>query len=655
MSVREVKGCCPLDCQDSCSWVAEVEDGRVLRVTGAKDHPFTRGVLCAKVNDYEAKTYAPDRLLYPLRRSGPKGEGNFARISWDEALEEISRTFKEIIEADGAEALMPLHDMGSNGVLQRRSLMRLFHALGASRIHGSLCGAAGNALVAAGHPIGFDPEYIAESELVLLWGSNLLSTAHHHWHFCQLARKKRGARLIAIDPRRTRTAQKCDEHITIRPGTDAVLAAGLANVLVNEKLADIEYARTAGVDLDVYLAEIEPWTPPRVSSVTGVSETDIVRLARLYGTAQPGTIRSGIGPEQTIDGELYLRNLSALAILSGHWRHKGGGLFIEAYPTLDNNAAERPDIVPGKSRSLDRAHFAQILNDPSLNPPVKGLMVWGTNPIVSQLDAEAVRNGLLREDLFTVAIDHFMTDTVRHADIVLPSTTQLEHFDIQGSWGQQYVALNHPAIAPLGEAKSHAEILRLLAEQMGLDHPALKEDDETIAKSSLPDGFDFEDLNARGWVKASSPPSDPASAGPVLTLASGLPAPSAERLPGDVPEGQLRLLTPKAHYFLNSTFGNMPRQRKQQGIPTLEMNTADAKRLGLSDGERVLAQNEKGTISAGLSLTDGIVEGTVVLEGKWWWAPPAETTSVANRISRGRWTDAGQPAYNDIFVTVHAR
>jgi anaerobic selenocysteine-containing dehydrogenase len=282
-------------------------------------------------------------------------------------------------------------------------------------------------------------------------------------------------------------------------------------------------------------------------------------------------------------------------------------------------------------------------------------MIWGTNPMVSQLDAEAVRNGLLREDLFTVAIDHFMTDTVRHADIVLPSTTQLEHFDIQGSWGQHYIALNRPAIAPLGEAKPHAEILRLLAERMGLDHPALREDDEAIAKSSLPDGFDFEDLKTRGWVKASPPPRDPASAGPVLTLASGLPAPSAKRLPGDVPEGQLRLLTPKAHYFLNSTFGNMPRQRKQQGSPMLEMNAADAGRLGLSDGEPVFAQNEKGTIGAELSLTDGIVEGTVVLEGKWWWAPPAETASVANRLSRGRWTDAGQPAYNDIFVTVRAR
>jgi anaerobic selenocysteine-containing dehydrogenase len=282
-------------------------------------------------------------------------------------------------------------------------------------------------------------------------------------------------------------------------------------------------------------------------------------------------------------------------------------------------------------------------------------MVWGTNPMVSQLDVEAVRSGLLRDDLFTVAIDHFMTDTVRHADIVLPSTTQLEHFDIQGSWGQHYIALNRPAIAPLGETKPHAEILRLLAERMGLDHPALKEDDEAIARSSLPDGFDFEDLSARGWVKASRPPREPASDGPILTLATGLPAPSADRLPGFAPEGQLRLLTPKAHYFLNSTFGNMPRQRKQQGSPTLEMNTADAERLGLPDGEPVLAQNEKGTISAELSLTDGIVEGTVVLEGKWWWAPPAETTSVANRISHGRWTDAGQPAYNDIFVTVRAQ
>lgn len=652
MPIRKVKGCCPLDCQDGCAWVAEVEDGRVTRVVGAADHPFTRGVLCAKVNDYPQKTYAPDRLLHPLRRTGAKGEGAFARISWNQALDEIAGRFSETINGYGAEAIVPLHDMGSAGVLQRRALMRLFHALGASRIHGSLCGTAGNALVASGHPIGFDPEDIAESELVLIWGANLLSTAHHHWHFCQLARKQRGARLIAIDPRRTRTARKCDEHIPIRPGTDAVLAAAMANLLVREGLADLDYARSATVDLDRYLAEIAPWTPERAAAVTGIPAQNILRLARLYGTARPGTIRSGIGPEQSVDGDLYMLSLSALAILSGHWRRKGGGLFVEAYPTLDNGAAERPDLAPKGTRSLDRARLGTNLTDAALSPPVKALMIWGHNPLLSQLEADTVRRGLMREDLFTVVIEHFLTDTARHADIVLPSTTQLEHFDVQGSWGNHYVSLNHPVIPPLGEAKPHAEILRLLSKRLGLRHSPLYEDDEAIARSSLPEDFDFEKLKAQGWIKTNPPKRDPAARGPVLKLSTGLAAPGADKLPGDVPDGHLRLLTPKAHYFLNSTFGNMPRHSAQQGEPRLEMNPADAVKHGLADDEMVAVQNDLGQISARLQVTEDIVEGTVAMEGKWWWDGVATPASVANRLSHGSWSAAGQPAYNDLFVSV---
>ena len=653
--MRQVKGCCPLDCQDSCAWVAGVVDGRVTRVTGAKDHPFTRGVLCAKVNDYEARTYAPDRLLHPLRRTGPKGEGSFERISWDEALDLIATRFTGIIDSFGPEALMPMHDMGSNGVLQRRALMRLFHALGASRLHGSLCGAAGNALVAAGHPIGFDPEEIAESELILLWGANVLSTSHHHWHFYQLARKERGARIIAIDPRRTRTAERCDQYIAIRPGTDAVLAAGMAHVLVREGLADLGYARRVATDLDAYLAEVAPWTPDRVSEVCGVPEEVVVDLAREFGRARPATIRSGIAPEQTTDGEFYVRAISALAILGGHWQHRGGGLFIETYPTLDNGAAERPDLVKGSPRSLDRAHLGQILTDPHLAPSVQGLMVWGTNPMVSQLDAEAVRRGLAREDLFTVVVEHFLTDTARYADLVLPSTTQLEHFDVQGAWGHHFVGLNHPAIARLGEAKPHAEVLRLLAARLGLEHPALYETDEEIAASALPQHFDFEGLKTQGWMRASSPRPDLTSRGPVLSLATGLPPPTAPQLPGAMPRGMLRLLSPKPHYFLNSTFANMPRQRAKQGEPTLEMNMADAQALGLVDEELVLTENEQGTIAAVLMVTDRIVPGTVALEGKWWWTGSPEIAPVANRIASPNWTAlSGQPTYNDIFVTVRS-
>ncbi len=637
MQPHEVVGCCPLDCQDSCSWIAHVVDGRVERVTGAKDHPFTRGVLCAKVRDYEARTYSPDRLLYPLRRIGPKGKGAFEPISWDEALGTIADRFTEIIDRDGPEALMPLHYMGSMGVVQRRSLMRIFHAVGASRIHGSVCGAAGNAIVQAGHPFGFDPEEIAESELILLWGANVLTTCHHHWHFYELARKRKGARLIAIDPRRTRTAERCDSHLAIRPGTDAVLAAGIAHVLLDKGLADLEYARQAALDLDAYAAEVEPWTPRHVAAVCDLPEEDIVDLATAFGKARPATIRSGIGPQQTVDGDLYTRGISALSILAGHWRLKGGGLFIEAYPTINDMAAERPDLVPGDPRSLDLAKLGRVLTAKDLDPPVKGLMIWGMNPAIIQTDVETVWRGLSRDDLFTVVIEHFMTDTARYADILLPSTTQLEHFDIQGAWGHHYLAVNHPAIEPLGEAKNHGDVMRLLAARMGLDHPALRDSDEEIAASALPDDIELEELMRKGWMKASPQRPDLTSGGPSLRIATGIPAPDAARVPGEVPSDKLRLLTPKPHYFLNSSFANMPRQRKNQGMPVLQMNADDASTRGLIDGNTVMARNDRASLVVALQVTDKIRPGTVVLEGKW-WCYPTETAAVANRLAPDSWS-----------------
>jgi len=530
----DVKSCCPLDCSDSCAWVAHVSDGRVTGITGAKDHPVTRGVLCAKVRDYEAHTYSQDRLLHPLRRTGTKGEGAFERVSWNEALDIIAERFNEIISRDGAQAMMPLQYAGSMGAIQRHALMRLFHATGASRIHGSTCGAATGAATEAGHPLTCDPEDFAEAEIILLWGANILTTSHHHWHFYKAARERNGARIIAIDPRRTRTAEACDRHLAIRSGTDAVLAAGVASVLVKEDLADLEYARQVAFDLDDYLMEIEPWTPERVAAICDVSEMDIVDLATDFGKARPATIRIGIGPMQTIDSDLYTRCVAALPVLTGHWRFKGGGIFVGSWPDADIDMAERPDLATSASRSLDVAKVGPILTDETLAPPIKGLMIWCTNPAAIQTDLETVRRGLSRDDLFTVVLEHFMTDTARYADIVLPSTTQLEHFDVIGGWGH-YLAVNHPAIEPLGEARNHSAVMRLLAAKMGLDHRALRDSDEEIAASILPDYVKLEDLKSKGWIKASSKPPDLMTGGPSVTLATGIPAQNAKRMPGNTP------------------------------------------------------------------------------------------------------------------------
>jgi len=650
MQSQKVKGCCPLDCPDSCAWVVHVVEGRATRVTGAKEHPVTRGVLCAKVRDYEAHTYSPDRLLYPLRQMGPKGEGGFERISWHEALETIASHFNEIISRDGPQALMPLQYAGSMGAIQRHALMRLFHAMGASRIHGSTCGAATGAAEKAGHPLTCDPEDLAEAELILLWGANTLTTSHHHWHFYKTARERNGARIIAIDPRRTRTAEACDSHVAIRPGTDAVLAAGIARVLVKNGLADLEYARQVALDLDAYLAEIEPWTPKHVAAVCDVPEIDIVDLATDFGKARPATIRLGIGPMQTIDGDLYTRCVAALPVLAGHWRFKGGGIFVGSWPDANIAMAERRDLATGDPRSLDVAKLGPILTDETLAPPIKGLMIWCTNPAAIQTDLETVRRGLSRDDLFTVVLEHFMTDTARYADIVLPSTTQLEHFDVIAGWGH-YLAVNHAAIEPLGEARNHGDVMRLLAVKMGLDHRALRDSDEEIAASILPDYVKLEDLKSKGWIKASPKPPDLTTGGPSVTLATGISAPNADRTPGNAPGGKLRLLTPKPHYFFNTSLSNMPRQRKNQGPPALQMNAADASERGLANGAPVLAKNDHGSLVVALHVTDKIRPGVVVLEDRW-SCHSNMTPAAVNLMAPPTWTPAGQPAYNDIFVEV---
>jgi anaerobic selenocysteine-containing dehydrogenase len=645
---RAVTGCCPLDCQDTCSWVAHVENDRVVRLEGARDHPFTRGALCAKVNDYPTRTYASDRLLHPLRRAGAKGSGRFERVTWDEALDLIAERFADIIARHGAEALLPLNYLGSMGVVQRRALLRIFHALGASRAYGSICGASGNVVADEGHPRGFDPELIARSRMVLVWGCNPLTTCHHHWHFIEEARRRQGATLVCIDPRRSRTAERCDRHLAIRPGTDRFLAAGIARIMLGEGTADLAFAREAALDLDAFTEEVTPWTPDRVAAVCGIEVDDIITTARAFALARPATIRAGVSPQQHVHGEAFVRSLSALAILGGHWRHPGGGLFIEASPVLHESRAARPDLMPGSPRRLDLARLGETLTSPTLSPPIHGLMIWATNPAVVQPDAGTVRRGLARDDLFTVVLEHFLTDTARYADVVLPSTTQLEHFDIVGAWGHHYVSVNHPAVPPVGESKSHGEVMRLLAPRLGLRGPAFEESDEQIAAAALPADITLEALKAAGWRKT-TPPLPALLDGGVRVRLSGITGGAT----APVETGALQLLTPKSHYFLNSSFGNMARHRRSMRRPTLDIHPSDAAERGLSDGDRVALRRNGAAIHAWLRVTTDVRPGVVALPGKW-WSEPEETGAVANLLTPSLWSPGGQPAYNDTFVQLTA-
>jgi anaerobic selenocysteine-containing dehydrogenase len=639
-----VKGCCPLDCQDTCSWVAHVEDGRVTAVRGAKDHPFTRGVLCAKVNDYEARTYAGDRLLHPLRRVGRKGSTEFERISWDEAVDTIAGRFSRIIDEYGGMALLPHRYLGSMGIVQRHAPMRLMNALGASRTHGGICSVAAGAVENEGFALGFDPEDFVHSGLILLWGTNLLSTAHHHWHFIDVARRN-GARVVCIDPLRTRTARQCDQHIAVRPGSDTALAAGIAHVLFRDGLADLTFARSVIVDLDAYRSGVAPWTPDCTASVCGIRPKDVEDLASTFASARPAAIRAGVGLQQSVGGEDCVRALAALSILGGHAQHRGGGLFVWAFPGLNEARADRADLGDPTRRSLDMARLGETLNDPDLDPPVKGLMVWCVNPAVTQPDAGLVRRGLAREDLFTVVIDHFLTDTARYADIVLPGTTQLEHFDIVGAWGHTYVSVNNPAIAPLGEAKSHGEIMRLLAARLRLDHTALRESDEEIAASALPDDVKLAALKGAGWIRRQRPSP---TYGRTVSVARAVPETAQE---GASRVEDLHLLTPKSHFFLNSSFANMARQQKGEGGPVLAMHPDDAGRRGLTDGRPVVIRNDRGSLRATLRVTDTVRPGVVALPGKW-WGEPAEGSAVGNLLTPSAWSPSGQPAFNDVRVEV---
>jgi anaerobic selenocysteine-containing dehydrogenase len=639
----QVKGCCPLDCQDSCAWVASVEEGQVTRVEGAKDHPVTRGVLCAKVKDYEGRLTAPGRLLQPLRRTGPKGSGQFTAVSWDEALDEIASRFRAIIAEHGAEALMPYSYLGSQGVVQRLALNRVFHALGASRQTGAICSMSAAALMGEGHPIGVDPEETAEASLIILWGQNVLSTCHHQWHFIEAARK-RGARLIAIDPCQTRTTKQCDVHLAPRPGSDSVLAAAIGRHLLKSGKADLDLAEMWVEDLEAYRLRVEPWTFERAADATGLSVDEIATLAHDFASARTALIRGGIAPQQARNGEAFVRGLSALAILGGHWRRPGGGLSILSMPQFDESRADRADLSQATPRALDIARLGEILE--GAEPPVKGLMVWSANPALTQIDGPRVRRGLLREDLFTVVIDHFLTDTARHADIVLPATTQFEHVDVQGAWGHHYVMANFPAVRPMCEARSSGAIMRALAEKLGLDHPAFRESDEEIAASVLPEGWSWSEFAAAGWRKSPTPRPAIAPRPARLRISDG-----PVEAPDQPDEGLLQLLTPKSHYFLNSTFANMPRHKQSQGAPAVTLNAADAARLSLTEGQTVRLRLGSGVLHAVLKLSDGIRPGIASFEGKW-WEEEESRRQLMNSLTPSRWSPAGQPAYNEVYVRV---
>ena len=675
----EIPGACPLDCPDGCAWIVTVRDGEAVRLRGNPDHPFTRGALCAKVARYLDHTRTPDRLLHPLRRVGEKGEGRFERISWDDALAEVAERLLAVRERHGGEAIWPFQGTGTLGYLQGlegRAGARLWNVLGASEHLMTICSIAGSEGLryTTGTNCGIDPEAFQDARLILLWGSNPLTSHHHIWKFIGAARAA-GAHLVVIDPVRTRSAAQADEHLAPRPGTDAALALGLMHEVVRRGAQDEAFLRERCVGWDAYRERLAAFPPERVAEICDVPAERIVALGERLATTRPTAIRATMGIQRHAGGGMALRTLATIPAVTGDWALPGGGL---AYSTSgyfrgDRAALARDDLRPGPVRSLVMTRMGDVLL--GAEPPVHALVVYGANPLASNPDTDKVRRALRREDLFTVVVEQVPTDTVDYADIVLPSTMQTEHTDVHDGYGHMYLAWNEPAVTPPGECLPHTEIFRRLARAMGLDEPALYDDDLTLARTLIEcghptlDGITVERLRRDGWVRLGHP-------NPLVPFASGFPTPSgrlelySERaaaaghdpVPGYTPpaeaaapgEDRLALIAAASHWFLNSMFANAPEQRRRAGEPVIALHPDDAAARALTDGAPVRVGNERGSFAAVLRVTEAARRG-VAATTKGHWPKLLAGGANVNAATEERDADLGGGAvFHDCSVWVRA-
>jgi len=663
-----------------------VEDGRAVRVAGDPDHPFTQGFLCTKVNRYVDRTYHRDRLLFPQRRVGPKGAGRFERISWDDALDEIAERLTAIARStDGPQAILPYSYAGTMGMVQGESIdRRFFHLLGASQLDRTICSTAGRwgMMMTVGANIGADPEGIPESDLVLLWGTNTLTSNPHMWPFVIKARE-RGAKIIAIDPIRTRTAAQCDEWLGLRPGTDAALALGMMHVTLERGLEDRAYIAAHTLGFDQLRERAREYPPSRVSAITGLSEQNVVDLGERYAKSRAAFIRVNYGLQRHAGGAMAVRTIACLPALSGHWRRPGGGVQLSSSANFefDKRTVQRPDLSP-PVRTINMIRLGEALT--TLNagvggPPVRALVVYNSNPGAVAPDRNAVLRGLAREDLFTVVLEHFQTDTADYADVLLPATTQLEHWDLHLAYGHHYVTLNRPSIEPLGESLPNSEIFRRIAAKMEMSDPCLRDDDLTIIEQALGgsgkkiQGVTLEALLERGWMRLNVPtPYLPFADGAFLTPSGkceffsqrmadmGLdPLPAFTppyEFPDLVPELAARfpltLISSPAHQFLNTTFVNIDSLKRAAREPECLLHPVDAEQRGIPAGARVVVHNDRGAFTA-VARVEATIRPGVVWAPSIWWGKLAADGANANQTTSQRETDMGHgPVFYDNLVEV---
>jgi anaerobic selenocysteine-containing dehydrogenase len=676
--LHTVYGACPHDCPDCCALETQVdEQGRAVSVRGRSDHPVTRGWLCAKVNRYLDRVYHPERLLYPMRRVGPKGSGAFARISWDEALAEITSRWRDIIAQHGTQCILPYSYAGTLGLVNNSvTNSRFWNRLGASRLERTICGAAAEeaVLLTIGARVAPSPQMVLHSKLVLIWGSNPASTAPHLMPFLREAQRK-GTRIIVIDPIRTLTARSADQHIRPLPGTDAALALSMMHVMVIEGLHNPEWIAAHTLGWESLLERIMRFPPELGAKVTGLEVESIFDLARTYATTTPALLRVTDGINRHTNGGQTVRTLACLPALTGQYGLSGGGLMYSTSDWLQWNSeaithAHDP-ACPGPARSLNMNRLGAILTGEA-EPPVYSLFVYNANPVASTPDASKIVQGLLRDDLFTVVHELFETDTARYADILLPASSQLEHVDLHKPYGHLSLQYNMPAIAPQGEAHSNWDVMRCLATAMGFYEPWLQQDADEVIREILDataqqhprlSGITLERLQAEGSIPLTIPAGEevpfadgsfPTPSGKVEFYSAKAAVKGYDPVPGWEPEVEARtgqetslppgaslpLLCPAAHHFVSSTFGNQERLIAKEIAPTLRIHPIDAAARNIRSGQLVRISNERGWCRLVAEVTDTVRQGVLATTTVWWPKFSPDQRNV-NWTTAGRLADLG--------------
>ena len=697
-SSRNVIAACPHDCPDTCSMIVTVDNDKILEVRGNPDHPYTDGRLCVKINHYEERVHSTDRVMHPLKRKGAKGSGQFERITWDQAIKEISDRWKAIIAKSGPTAILPYSYLGTQGILNGLNVGDpFFNKLGATISERTFCdsGASTAYMMTVGPTPGTDPESFAHSKYIILWACNTVSTNLHHWPIIDAA-KKRGAKVIVIDPMKTRTSNHADWHIRIRPGTDTALAMGMINVVIAEGLIDKDYIDNYTVGFDELAERAKDYPPEKVARITGIPADDVRKLARDYATTQPSVIRIGVAVERHRNGGQTVRALTCLPALVGAWRHVGGGILqlpIWAFPMNWGNLM-RPDFITPGTRVLNQWQLGQALTgEMKLDPPIESICIYNANPLVVAPEQEKVIKGLMREDLFTVVSEHFITDTARYADIVLPATTQMEQEEIMFSWGHFYLSYNNRAIKPQGECVTNTELFRRLAKAMGMDDPFFQRSDEQMIADSMDwanpalQGITIEDLKTKGFARLKLGTPDkylphaegkfPTPSGKVELKASmaaggnfvvpvfrqgsndhqdGSPV---DPLPGYVEyendaKYPLNIISPKNHSFLNSGYANIARQLGHAGDQYVMIHPNDAQARKIVDGGTVEVFNDTGRFRALAKVTGDVMPG-VIASPLGYWASTSIGGSTVNAVNNARFADLGRaPTFSECRVEVRA-